>query len=315
MLNRRNFFGTCLGAGVGLGDLARLDAQPASTADSPITFGDVFEQLDRRLTGDLGIPTGFTDLDNLTGGLYRSDLILLASRPDTGNTTLALNIAENVAMAANVPTLFVSLDLARLEVGKRLLCSYGKIDWNKFRSGFLSAKDRKELAEAAAKMRRAPLFVNDTPNCSLAEISTCARRMGRSERLGLLIIDHLQLILPDGPQDHRQRQLAKMARNLKALACELEIPILCLSNLNQKARSDDERNRPRLSDLCDSGCIDRSADVVVFVHRKESHGSKGAAELIVAKNHRGPTGDIRLTWNGEYACFESFPPNIESPLE
>ncbi len=178
---------------------------------------EAFDRIDARLQrGEgVGMPTGFHDLDNLTGGLHDSELVILAARPSMGKTALATNIAENVTISSNIATLFVSLEMARLELAQRMLCSQGHIDANKFRSGFLSGDDRRKLVEASAKLGKAPLFVDDTPSRSVTEIAACARRMKRKHNLGLLVIDYLQLIQPDDPRDPRQEQVAKMARRLE----------------------------------------------------------------------------------------------------
>ncbi len=277
---------------------------------------EAFDRIDARLEhGEgVGVPTGFQDLDNLTGGLHDSEFVVLAARPSMGKTALATNIAEYVAIDANVPTLFVSLEMARLELAQRMLCSQGRIDANKFRSGFLSAEDRKKLIEASAKLGKAPLFIDDTPARTCTEIAACARRLKRKEKLGLVVIDYLQLIQPDDPRDPRQEQVAKMARRLKALARELEIPVLCLAQLNRQTEQGKEGHRPRLSHLRESGAIEQDADVVMFIHREEYYstheeamekGIAGQADVIVAKQRNGPTGDVKLAWFDKYTRFEN----------
>ncbi len=277
---------------------------------------EAFDRIDARLEkGEgVGVPTGFQDLDNLTGGLHDSEFIVLAARPSMGKTALATNIAEYVAIEANVPTLFVSLEMARLELAQRMLCSQGKIDANKFRSGFLSGDDRKKLVEASAKLGKAPMYVDDTPARTCTEIAACARRLKRKQNLGLIVIDYLQLIQPDDPRDPRQEQVAKMARRLKGLARELKLPVLCLAQLNRQAEQGKEGHRPRLSHLRESGAIEQDADVVMFIHREEYYhtreeaqesGIAGQADVIVAKQRNGPTGDIKLAWFDKYTRFEN----------
>jgi replicative DNA helicase len=277
---------------------------------------EAFDRIDARLEhGEgVGVPTGFQDLDNLTGGLHDSEFVVLAARPSMGKTALATNIAEYVAIDANVPTLFVSLEMARLELAQRMLCSQGRIDANKFRSGFLSAEDRKKLIEASAKLGKAPMYIDDTPARTCTEIAACARRLKRKEKLGLVVIDYLQLIQPDDPRDPRQEQVAKMARRLKALARELEIPVLCLAQLNRQTEQGKEGHRPRLSHLRESGAIEQDADVVMFIHREEYYstheeamekGIAGQADVIVAKQRNGPTGDVKLAWFDKYTRFEN----------
>jgi replicative DNA helicase len=277
---------------------------------------EAFERIDARLEHreGVGVPTGFKDLDNLTGGMHDSEFVVLAARPSMGKTALATNIAEYVAIEANVTTLFVSLEMARLELAQRMLCSQGKIDANKFRSGFLSGDDRNKLVEASAKLGKAPLFIDDTPARTITEIAACARRLKRKQKLGLIVIDYLQLIQPDDPRDPRQEQVAKMARRLKALARELRIPVLCLAQLNRQVEQGKEGHRPRLSHLRESGAIEQDADVVMFVHREEYYhtreeaiekGIRGQADIMVAKQRNGPTGDIKLAWLEKFTCFEN----------
>jgi replicative DNA helicase len=275
---------------------------------------EAFVQIDHRLEhgGATGVPTGFTDFDKLTGGLHDSELAILAARPSMGKTALATNIADFVTVKSNVATLFVSLEMSRLELAQRMLCARGKINGNKFRGGFLSGEDRDKLVEASAELSKAPLFIDDTPSRTITEIAASARRLGRKTNLGLVIIDYLQLIEPDNPKDPRQEQVAKIARRLKGLARELKIPILCLAQLNRQAELTKD-NRPRLSHLRESGAIEQDADIVMFVHREEYYHSReeaqerdllGKADLIVAKQRNGPTGDVKLTWRQEYTRFE-----------
>jgi replicative DNA helicase len=277
---------------------------------------EAFDRIDARMERreGVGVPTGFQDFDNLTGGLHDSELVVLASRPSMGKTALATNIAEYVAIEANVPTLFVSLEMARLELAQRMLCSQGRIDASKFRSGFLSKEDRSKLVEASAKLGEAPFWVDDTPNRTVTEIAACARRLKRKQKLGFVVIDYLQLIQPDDSRDPRQEQVAKMARRLKGLARELKIPVLCLAQLNRQVEAGKEGHRPRMSHLRESGAIEQDADVVMFIHREEYYhtreeaqekGIAGQADVIVAKQRNGPTGDIKLAWFDKHTRFEN----------
>jgi replicative DNA helicase len=277
---------------------------------------EAFAKIDARVQRGEGggIPTHFTDLDNLTGGLHDSELAILAARPSMGKTALATNIAENVAIKGSVPTLFVSLEMARLELAQRMLCSQGRIDAGKFRHGFLSGEDHKSLAKASSKLGQAPLFVDDTPGRTMTEIAACARRMKRKHKVGCVIIDYLQLIQPDDPKDPRQEQVAKIARRLKHLARELKIPVLCLAQLNRQVEAGKEGHRPKLSHLRESGAIEQDADVVMFIHREEYYhtreeareaGIAGQAEVIVAKQRNGPTDTVKLAWFDTFTRFEN----------
>ncbi len=276
---------------------------------------EAFEKIDERLDSGAatGISSGFRDLDSLTGGLHDSELVILAARPSMGKTALATNIAAHVAVEANVCTLFVSLEMARLELAQRMLCSRGKIDSSKFRSGHICSSERQQLVKTSSEMSQAPLFIDDSPSRTITEIAACARRLKRKSDLGLLVIDYLQLIEPDDPRNPRQEQVAKIARRLKGLARELEIPILCLAQLNRQAEATKD-NRPRLSHLRESGAIEQDADVVMFIHREEYYHTlevaqdkelTGKADLIVAKQRNGPTGDVKLTWLQKFTKFEN----------
>jgi replicative DNA helicase len=276
---------------------------------------EAFTHIDARMEhgAGLGLPTGFTDLDNLTGGLHGSELVILAARPSMGKTALATNIAEHVAIESRATTLFVSLEMSRLELAQRMLCSQGRIDAGRFRKGMINADDRKKLVEASAKLGQAPLFVDDTASRTITEIAACARRLRRKEKLGLIVIDYLQLIEPDNARDPRQEQVAKIARRLKGLARELEIPVICLAQLNRQAEAGKENNRPKLSHLRESGAIEQDADVVMFIHREEYYLApddpkkkevQSQADLIVAKQRNGPTGDLKLAFFNKYTRFE-----------
>jgi replicative DNA helicase len=279
---------------------------------------EAFDRIDSRLAKGQSdaTPTHFRDLDQMTGGLHPGELIILAARPSMGKTALATNIAENVAILSNVPVLFVSLEMARLELAQRMLCSQGSIDGNKFRSGVISSEEREKLLEASGKLSKSPLFVDDTPSRTVTEIAACARRLKRKENLGLVVIDYLQLVQPDDPRDPRQEQVAKMARRLKGLARELTVPVICLAQLNRQAEvSGKEEHRPRLSHLRESGAIEQDADVVMFVHREEYYHTKEKAEelgvvgdghLILAKQRNGPTGDIKLQWSAKFTRFRDY---------
>lgn len=276
---------------------------------------EAFEQIDKRLEegGANGTPTGFIDLDEMTGGLHESELIILAARPSMGKTAFASNIADAVCVDSNTTTLFVSLEMARVELAQRMLCARGRINGKKFRGGYMSGEDRDRLVEASAKLSKAPLFIDDTPSRTITEIAACARRLKRKANLGLIVIDYLQLIEPDNARDPRQEQVAKIARRLKGLAREMHVPVLCLAQLNRQAEATKD-NRPRMSHLRESGAIEQDADVVMFVHREEYYHTKeealaqdlvGKAEIIVSKQRNGPTGEVKLLWLQDFTRFEN----------
>jgi hypothetical protein len=262
-----------------------------------------------------GVETGFTDLDHITGGLHESELVILAARPSMGKTALALNIAEYAALTCGVTTLFVSLEMSALELADRLLCSCAEINGHRLRNGTISNEDRRRLVEKAAELSRAPLFVDDSPSRTMTEIAATARRLKRKSKLGLIVIDYLQLIEPDNQKDPRQEQVARIARRLKGMARELKVPVMCLAQLNRQAEVSKE-NRPRLSHLRESGAIEQDADVVMFVHREEYYQTNeedrsrvsGQADIMVAKQRNGPTGDIKLVWRHEFTRFANAAP-------
>lgn len=288
----------------------RGSSQISSISD---VLHEAMDRIDARLRGEhvgSGVDTGFDDLDSLMGGLHNSELIILAARPSMGKTAFAMNIAENVALHQRQPVLFVSLEMSSIELADRLLCSVAEVDSRRLRNGTISKEDRKRLVDTANKISDSPLFIDDSPNRTVTEVAAAARRIKRrQEGLGLIVIDYLQLLQPDDPRDPRQEQVAKMARRLKGLARELEVPLLCLAQLNRQAEVAKE-NKPRLSHLRESGAIEQDADVVMFVHREEYYltgeerdQATGDAEIIIAKQRNGPIGDIELTWRKEFTRF------------
>ncbi|HEX3727216.1 MAG TPA: replicative DNA helicase, partial [Pirellulales bacterium] len=215
-----------------------------------------------------GLETGLADFDREVGGLHDSELIILAARPSMGKTALALNIAEHATVELGMTTLFVSLEMSRMELADRLLCSRARINGQSLRNGAITTEERQRLVAKSAELSQAPLLVDDTPSRTMTEIAAAARRLKRKNDLRLIVIDYLQLIEPDNPRDQRQEQVAKIARRLKGLARELKVPVLCLAQLNRQAEASRD-NKPRLSHLRESGAIEQDADVVMFIHREE----------------------------------------------
>ncbi len=274
---------------------------------------DAMDRIDARKNGqhtDGAVETGFHDLDEKLVGLHNSELIILAARPSMGKTAFALNITEYATIKTQKTVLFVSLEMSRLELADRILCSMAQIDSHRLRNGTISKDDSRRLIEKANDISQAPLFIDDSPSRTVGEIAAAARRiMRRQESLGLIVIDYLQLIEPDNPKDPRQEQVAKIARRLKGLARELNVPVLCLAQLNRQAEASKD-NRPRLSHLRESGAIEQDADVVMFVHREEYYlvgeernNAEGEAEIIVAKQRNGPVGEIELLWQSKFTRF------------
>ena len=296
-----------------------LDSRGSTTVSSiREILHEAMDRIEARMSGEHvsgGVETGFTDLDELTGGLHNSELIILAARPSMGKTALAMNIAEHVTIELNLPTLFVSLEMSALELADRMLCSAARVNGHRLRNGTISNTDRQRLVKKASKVSEAPLFVDDSPSRTVSEIAAAARRIRRQQgSLRLIVIDYLQLIEPDNPSDSRQEQVARITRRLKGLAREADVPVLCVAQLNRQTE-DSKSHRPRLSHLRESGAIEQDADVVMFVHREEyyHHGDEkepfeGQAEVIVAKQRNGPVGTIELRWEKDYTRFQNLAP-------
>jgi replicative DNA helicase len=269
-----------------------------------------------------GVATGFDDFDAITGGLQKSELIVLAARPSMGKTALAMNMAEHAVLHQRATTLFVSLEMSAIELGDRLLCSVAEVNGNRLRNGTITQDERRKLIQAAGEISQAPLFIDDSPSRTMTEIAAHARRLKRRENLALIIVDYLQLIDPDNPRDPRQEQVSKISRRLKGLARELEVPVLCLAQLNRQVESS-HSNKPQLSHLRESGAIEQDADVVMFVHRDEYYQTneedrervRGEADLLVRKQRNGPTGDVKLTWVHEFTRFRNFSHKPYAELE
>ncbi len=260
------------------------------------------------------VPTGFYDLDEILGGFQKSDLIILAARPSMGKTALGLSVARNAAVQYKIPIAFFSLEMATIQLVIRLICAEGRLDAHKVRTGKLPSEEGVKLGRIASKLIEAPVYIDDTPAQTILEIRAKARRLKAEKKIGMIIIDYLQLVQGPASSESREREIAFISRSLKALAKELEIPVIALAQLNRavEGRSD---KRPQLADLRESGSIEQDADVVMFINRPEYYGIKsfpddntsteGIAEIIVAKQRNGPVGDVRLRFIKEYARFES----------
>jgi len=257
-----------------------------------------------------GVATGFTHIDNLTSGLQRSDLIILAARPSMGKTALALNIARNAAVDANIPVAVFSLEMSKEQLSLRMLCAEARIDSSRLRGGFFSMEDWHRLTDAAGILSESPIFIDDSPSLSAMDIRAKARRLKLDKNIGLVIIDYLQLMQGRRTAERRDLEISEISRSLKALAKELDLPVLALSQLNRMLEQRTDK-RPRLSDLRESGALEQDADVVAFIYRdevynrEEDNPSKGVAEIILAKQRNGPTGDVNLTFLNSYTRFEN----------
>jgi len=266
------------------------------------------EQVMGSNSGLSGIPSFFTDLDRLTCGFQRGDLIILAARPSLGKTALCLNIAHNAAMRAGIGVGIFSLEMSKEQLALRLLCSEARVDGQKLRSGFLSQGEAAKLIAAAGRFMDVPVLIDDTPAISCIELRAKARRMMSEQGLGMVVVDYLQLMKAGRESESREQEISEISASLKALAKELNIPVIALSQLNRKVEERADK-RPNLADLRHSGAIEQDADVVAFIYRDEVYNpnspAKGVAEIIVAKQRNGPTGVVKLAYLGVYTRFEN----------
>ncbi len=255
-----------------------------------------------------GLATGFTDFDYKTTGLQPSDLILIAARPSMGKTAFALNIAQHVALRLQKSTAIFSLEMSKEQLVNRLLCAEAMLDAQKLRSGNLEDEDWEKIIEAMAPLSQAPLYIDDTPGISVTEMRAKCRRLKLEKGLDLILIDYLQLMSGSARTDSRQQEISDISRGLKALAREMNVPVIALSQLSRAAEKRAD-HRPMLSDLRESGAIEQDADLVTFLYRDEYYNpdtdQKNMAELIIAKQRNGPTGTVMLTWLGQYTKFVS----------
>jgi replicative DNA helicase len=255
-----------------------------------------------------GVPTGFKDLDKLTAGLQPSDLIIIAGRPSMGKTAFCLNIATYAAFA-NVGVAVFSLEMAKEQLVLRMLCSEARVNNAKVRAGYLGERDFPKLANAAARLHEAPIYIDDTPAISILELRAKARRLvrDRSKRVGLIMVDYLQLMRGMGTASNREQEISEISRSLKALAKELSVPVIGISQLNRRVEDRGDK-RPMMADLRESGAIEQDADVIGFIYRDEVYNQKspdkGIAEIIIAKQRNGPIDTVRLTFLSEFTRFE-----------
>jgi replicative DNA helicase len=257
-----------------------------------------------------GVTTGFSHLDNLTSGLQNSDLIILAARPSMGKTALALNIARNAAVEANIPVAIFSLEMSKEQLSLRMLCSEARIDSSRLRSGFFSMEDWHRLTDAAGLLSESPIYIDDSASLTAMDIRAKARRLKMDKNIGLIIIDYLQLMQGRAGAERRDLEISEISRAMKALAKELSLPVLALSQLNRMLEQRTDK-RPRLSDLRESGALEQDADVVAFIYRDEVYNkeddnpSRGVAEILLSKQRNGPTGDVYLAFLNSFTRFEN----------
>jgi replicative DNA helicase len=257
-----------------------------------------------------GIPTGFTDLDRNTSGFQPGDLVILAARPSMGKTALALNIAQHVAVKKGLPVGIFSLEMSRQQLLMRFLCAQSMVDAHKVRTGYIARDDFQQLIDALAVVTQAPLHIDDSSSLTIMEMRAKARRLKAEHGLKLLIVDYLQLMSSYGRVENRVQEISGISRGLKALAKELEVPVIALSQLSRAPEQRQGDHKPQLSDLRESGSIEQDADVVLFIYRAEVYNRddedlKGKAELIIAKQRNGPIDTVKVAFLKQYTKFEN----------
>jgi len=279
---------------------------------------EAFDRIDARVGKEnlavSGLASGYTDLDNLTAGFQKSELTIIAARPAVGKTAFALNVVRHMITEELAPVLFVSLEMARVELAERLLACQSRVDAHKIRKGHLNADDIQKLMDAGDVLRKGRLYIDDTPNRSMLQIGATARRLMKKEEknggLRAVVVDYLQLIEPENRRDPRQEQVAQVSRRLKILARELLIPVVALAQVN-RGSEDRQDHKPRLSDLRESGSIEQDADTVLMLHRpslydKSDQQLENVLEIIIAKQRNGPTGEVTLTYLKQYMRYENY---------
>ncbi|MCC6860279.1 MAG: replicative DNA helicase [Bryobacterales bacterium] len=268
-----------------------------------------------------GISTGYTKLDEMTGGLHRGELVILAARPSMGKTALALNIAQHVSVKLKKAVAVFSLEMSKESLLTRMLCSLARVDGQRFRIGYLDAEERRRLQAAATELVETPLYIDDTAGANLMDIHAKIRRLQQSEReVGLVVVDYLQLMSGRGRFENRNQEISSISRGFKLLAKELNVPMLVLSQLSRAPETRQGDHRPQLSDLRESGSIEQDADVVAFIfrpefYRRDDESLRGLAEVMVAKQRNGPVGKVDLTFLHQYTKFENRVEDLDETSE
>jgi len=287
----------------------RLRTGFISVKDMELSATKLLEKLYTEREMITGVATGFRDLDRMTSGLQSSDLIILAARPSMGKTALCLNIAQQVALEKNLPVGMFSLEMSKEQLLLRMLCSEARVDSHKVRTGYLSKDDFRKLIDSLGRTTQAPMFIDDSSTLTVMEMRAKCRRLKAEHGLSMIIVDYLQLMSGYGRVENRTQEISGISRGLKALAKELSVPVLALSQLSRAPEQRQGDHKPQLSDLRESGSIEQDADVVMFIYREEvykpSEENAGLAELIIAKQRNGPTGVVRLAFLREFTRFET----------
>lgn len=263
-----------------------------------------------------GVPTGFVDIDRMTSGLQAGDLVIVAGRPSMGKTAFSINIGENVAIESGLPVAVFSMEMGGTQLAMRMLGSVGRLDQHRLRTGRLNDEDWPRLTHAIQKMNDAQIYIDETPALNSIELRARSRRLARQcGKLGLIIVDYLQLMSANSVGENRATEISEISRNLKGLAKELNCPVIALSQLNRSLEQRPNK-RPVMSDLRESGAIEQDADVILFIYRDEVYNpdssEKGTAEIIIGKQRNGPIGSVRLTFMGQYTKFENYTGNASA---
>lgn len=285
----------------------RIKQSFASVRDIVKDSFKAIEQLYERKELITGVPTGYKELDRITCGLQRADLIVVAGRPSMGKTALALNIAEHAAVEGGHKVAIFSLEMSKEQLVQRMLCSRAEVDASKLRGGFLGESDWPKLTRAAGLLSEAPIFIDDSPALNALEVRAKSRRLIREHGLDLVVVDYLQLMRGIGRTESREREISEISRSLKALAKEINVPVMALSQLNRGVEARQDKH-PQLADLRESGAIEQDADVIAFIYRDELYNKEspdaGKAEIIIGKQRNGPTGKVRLAFRGNITRFD-----------
>ena len=268
----------------------------------------IIEHLYEKKETITGIPTGFEELDRLTSGFQPSDLIIIAGRPSMGKTSLVLNMVQHTSIQAKVPVAIFSLEMSKEQLVMRMLTAIAKVDSARLRIGRLTDHDWPKLTKAAGQLSEAPIFIDDSPMLSVLEIRAKCRRLKVEHKLGAIVVDYLQLMRSHSFTESREKEISEISRGLKALAKELSVPVIALSQLNRAVENRNDK-RPQMADLRESGAIEQDADVIGFIYRDEVYNKdsewKGTAEFIISKQRSGPTGLVRMAFLSQYATFEN----------
>ena len=277
-------------------------------------LSDTFQQIEKlyeRKSGVTGLPTGFSDFDNLTSGLQVADLVIIAARPSMGKTTLALNMAQFIAINEKQPVAFFSLEMSKEQLAQRLLCAHAEIDAHRLRRGYLSSEDWPKLTRSVEPLSQAPIFIDDTAAISVMEMRAKARRLKMEQGLSAIFVDYLQLMQGSARAENRQQEISAISRSLKALAKELSCPVVALSQLSRAVEQRNDK-RPMLSDLLESGGIEANADLVSFIYRDDYYNPDTdrphVTEVIISKQRNGPTGKIELYFMDSFNKFLNLAP-------